>query len=339
MTKTGTDISLAQQFLRNGELVAIPTETVYGLAANGLSTDAVLKIYEAKNRPAFNPLILHVADIEKAKELVESFPENAMKLAKVFWPGPLTLVLKKKQVVPDLVSAGLDSVGIRVPNHPLTQELLRSLDFPLAAPSANLSGYVSPTTPQHVKQQLGDKVAYILDGGACTVGIESTIVKVTGEEVIVLRLGGIELEKIEALLGTSGRLRQHMKSTDASGRLRSKGILAPGMTDAHYAPDKKIILGNIAENLLIYSDKKIGILAFSQSYQSDGASGRLRQQGCWQVVEYILSPTGNLHDAARNLFSYLRKLDESDAEIILAEPAPDEGLGRAINDRLRRASH
>lgn len=337
MTTTGTDISRARQHLLQGELVAIPTETVYGLAANGLNADAVLKIYEAKGRPSFNPLILHVADIDKAKELVESFPENALKLAKAFWPGPLTLVLKKKKMVPDIVSAGLDSVGIRIPDHPLTLKLLRSLDFPLAAPSANPSGYVSPTSPQHVMQQLGDKVAYILDGGNCAVGIESTIVKVTENEVSVLRLGGIELEKIEAALGTSGQLSgasgmPASKHFGSQVRLRSSGkIEAPGMTEAHYAPGKSLILGNIAENLLKYSDKKIGILSFKQSH---GASIRLHRP----VVEYILSPTGNLHEAARNLFSYLRELDESNIEIILAEPVPDEGLGMAINDRLRRAT-
>src|SRR5688572_19362754 len=236
MIKTGTDISLARQLLLNNELVAIPTETVYGLAANGLNADAVLKIYETKNRPSFNPLILHVADIEHAKALVEEFPPLAIKLAAKFWPGPLTLVLKKKSNVPDIVSAGLDSIGIRVPDHPLTLELLKSLDFPLAAPSANPSGYVSPTTPQHVQQQLGDKIKYILDGGSCIVGIESTILKVIDNEVTVLRLGGIELEKITAAIGTSGRLRQASEKNS---------IEAPGMTDSHYAPRKKVLLGSI----------------------------------------------------------------------------------------------
>lgn len=326
MTKIGTDISLARKLLMGGELVAIPTETVYGLAANGLDADAVLKIYEAKNRPSFNPLILHVANLDRAKEVADSFPEPALLLAKTFWPGPLTLVLKKKQIVSDIVSAGLDSVGIRVPNHPLTLELLRNLDFPLAAPSANPSGYVSPTTPLHVMQQLGDKVAYILDGGNCTVGIESTIVKVTDDEVTVLRLGGIELEKIEAALGTS-------TIPDASVRLRFSGkIEAPGMTDAHYAPGKKLLLGDIEVTLKKYSKEKIGILSFS----NNGARNRLRQPQ--HIVEFVLSPSGDLHEAARNLFSYLRKLDESDVDVILAELAPDEGLGRAINDRLKRAA-
>ena len=315
MTRIGTDILLARKYLLEGQLVAIPTETVYGLAANGFNPDAVLKIYEAKNRPSFNPLILHIANIQKAKELVESFPQKAELLAKAFWPGPLTLVLKKKQAVPDIVSAGLDSVGIRVPQHPLTLELLESLDFPLAAPSANPSGYVSPTAPHHVMQQLGDKVAYILDGGNCAVGIESTIVKVSGDEVSVLRLGGIELEKIEAVL-------------DKKLQAKTSGkIEAPGMIETHYAPGKKLLLGNIKENLVKYSGKKIGVLSFTEIF--DRAN---------PVTQFVLSPSGDLHEAARNLFSYLRKLDESDAEVILAEPVPDEGLGKAINDRLKRAS-
>lgn len=317
MTKIGIDISFAKQLLQNNELVAIPTETVYGLAANGLNADAVLKIYETKNRPAFNPLILHVADIEHAKLLVESLSPVALKLAEHFWPGPLTLVLKKQPHVPDIVSAGLDSIGIRIPNHPLSLELLKQLDFPLAAPSANPSGYVSPTTPQHVEQQLGDKVQYILDGGACTVGIESTILKVTGDEVTLLRLGGIESEKIESVIGTSGRLR----------RVTHQGnIEAPGMMSSHYAPGKKLLLGNIAENFVKHSDKRLGVLSFKKAINYPN------------VTELILSPSGDLHEAARNLFSYLRKLDAADIEIILAEPAPDEGLGKAINDRLQRAA-
>lgn len=317
MTKIGTDISFAKQLLQNNELVAIPTETVYGLAANGLNADAVLKIYETKNRPAFNPLILHVAGIEHARKLVESFSPVALKLAEHFWPGPLTLVLKKQAHVPDIVSAGLDSIGIRIPNHPLSLELLKQLDFPLAAPSANPSGYVSPTTPQHVQQQLGEKVQYILDGGACTVGIESTILKVTGDEVTLLRLGGIESEKIEKVIGTSGRLR----------RLTHQGnIEAPGMMSSHYAPGKKLLLGDIEENLVKHSGKRLGILSFKKAFKYPSAT------------ELILSPSGDLHEAARNLFSYLRKLDAADIEIILAEPAPDEGLGKAINDRLQRAA-
>ncbi len=320
----GKDISRAVELLNNGQLVAIPTETVYGLAANGMNADAVLKIYEAKNRPSFNPLIMHVPDIHHAKELVEDFPKGACLLAEQFWPGPLTLVLKKKKMVPDLVTAGLDTVGVRVPAHPLALELLNALDFPLAAPSANPSGYVSPTTPRHVEQQLGDRVAYILDGGRCSVGIESTIVKAAGDELIVLRLGGIELERIHAVTGISGHLRQHTRESLPE---------SPGMMASHYAPQKKFVLGNIADNMMKYPKEKIGILSFQKTRH-----GRAHAPNASPAKELILSPSGDLHEAARNLFSYLRDLDESDSEVILAEPVPDEGLGRAINDRLRRAA-
>ncbi len=319
MDKIGKDILFARRLILNNELVAIPTETVYGLAANGLNPDAVLKIYEAKNRPSFNPLILHVASIERAKTLVKDFPEKALLLAEKFWPGPLTIVLKKKNIVPDIVTAGLDTMGIRVPNHPLTLELLKSLDFPLAAPSANPSGYVSPTSPHYVMQQLGDAVAYILDGGICEIGIESTIVKMVDDEVAILRLGGIELEKIEALIG---KVRYPQN--------KDERIESPGMMASHYAPQKKLVLGNMEENLQKFPGKKIGVIAFKQI----GTSTGLRQN----TNKFILSASGDLHEAARNLFSHLRKLDESDVEIILAELVPDEGLGRAINDRLRRAA-
>jgi len=344
MEKIGKDLEYARKLLIKGALVAIPTETVYGLAANGLNADAVLRIYEVKNRPSFNPLILHTASIEKAKGFVDEFPEMAQHLAAQFWPGPLTLVLKKKNIVPDLATAGLDTVGIRVPRHPLTLRLLDSLDFPLAAPSANPSGYVSPTTPQHVAAQLGNKCDYILDGGKCEVGIESTIVKVTDNEVIVLRLGGIEPEKIKAALsdftGASIRL-QH--TPEQGSRPES-----PGMMTVHYAPRKKILLGDIEKNIMKCSGKKIGMLFFKkEGHPLALVPGEDRHKqmlapgvpGSAVVkCKLILSPSGNLHEAARNLFSYLRQLDESDIELILAEPAPEEGLGRAINDRLRRAS-
>jgi len=320
----GKDITRAIELLNNKELVAIPTETVYGLAANGLDADAVLKIYEAKNRPSFNPLILHVADMQHAQKLVADFPERARLLAEKFWPGPLTIVLKKRDIIPDLVTAGLDAVGVRVPAHSLTLKLLKYLNFPLAAPSANPSGYVSPTTPQHVEQQLGDKVAYILDGGKCSVGIESTIVKVINDELIVLRLGGIEMERIEAAIGTKRLPQQNEESLK---------VESPGMMASHYAPRKKFVLGNIDDNLIKYSTEKIGILFFQKTRHE-----RPDVPGVKPVKEAVLSPEGDLHEAARNLFSYLRELDESDSDVILAEPVPDEGLGRAINDRLRRAA-
>lgn len=313
--KTGQDITLARQLLEQGKLVAIPTETVYGLAANGLNPDAVLKIYQAKKRPSFNPLILHVARMEEAKKLVRQFPDRAERLAKKFWPGPLTLVLPKSNIVPDIVTAGNDTVAIRVPDHPLTLELLKQLDFPLAAPSANPSGYVSPTTAQHVEQQLGDEVSYILDGGACTVGVESTIVKIAPDEAIVLRTGGLPVEEIESVIG---KVRIATATDD---------VEAPGMLLSHYAPRAQVIIGNIEENLQHYAEKKVGVLSFKHPCNSP-----------IPVISLTLSPSGTTEEAARNIFSYLRKMDEYHLDVILAELLPEEGLGRAVNDRLRRAA-
>lgn len=316
MVKTGKDIAIARKHLEAGELVAIPTETVYGLAANGRDANAVLKIFEAKNRPSFNPLILHVDSLEKAKELTASFPPKAQQLAEAFWPGALTLILPRATTVPDIVTAGLDTVGVRIPNHPLTLSLLSELDFPLAAPSANPSGYVSPTSPNHVQEQLGDQIAYILDGGDCQVGIESTIVKVDGEIVRVLRLGGLALEEIERVVGPVEVATTNTTKPES-----------PGMLLSHYAPAKPLILGNLTANIDSYSNQKVGVLSFSVRYPEVP-----------DELQLILSPNKDLHEAARNIFGYLRQLDAMDVEVILAELLPEEGLGRAINDRLKRAA-
>jgi L-threonylcarbamoyladenylate synthase len=201
MAEIGTDLSKARKLLLNGELVSIPTETVYGLAANALNADAVARIFTVKDRPSFDPLIVHVPDLEMVDLYVEAIPVKARKLARLFWPGPLTLVLPKKPIIPDLVTSGMDTVGIRCPDHALTRDLLRSLSFPLAAPSANPFGYVSPTKPEHVEEQLGEKIHYILDGGECTIGIESTIIGFDNEMPVVYRLGGLSLEKIQSVVG------------------------------------------------------------------------------------------------------------------------------------------
>ncbi len=317
MTRIGTDLQYAKELLQKNELVAIPTETVYGLAANGLNADAVLKIYEAKNRPSFNPLILHTDSIANAKKLVSYFSPLATRLAESFMPGPLTLVLPKAAIVPDIVTAGLDTVGIRIPRHPLTLQLLSMLDFPLAAPSANPSGYVSATTPAHVAAQLGNQLTYILDGGICEIGIESTIVKVEDDSLTILRQGGIAMETIAQVAGKNIRLHQ-----PASGAKPE----SPGMLLTHYAPKTPMVVGSIAENAKKYVGKKTGVLWF----QTPNVKVEAER-------EMVLSPSGNLHEAARNLFSYLRLMDAAELEIILAEPAPDTGLGVAINDRLCRA--
>lgn len=308
-----TDLDRAARLLREGEVVAIPTETVYGLAANALNADAVLKIFEVKNRPHFDPLIVHVASIEDAKKITTDFNEKAQLLATKFWPGPLTLVLKKKNNIPDLVTSGLDSVGIRMPEHATTLALLRSLDFPLAAPSANPFGYISPTSAQHVADQLGDKIPFILEGGACRVGIESTIIDLTTDTPVILRMGGISAEDIKACIGP---VRVNTSS--------SSSPQAPGMLISHYAPRKKFVVGDLDNLIEIHRNKKIAVLSFKRTYPAQ--------------TNRVLSPTGDLHEAANNLFAYMRELDTMDLEVIIAEFVPEVGIGLAINDKLRRAS-
>ena len=313
--ESGTDVLLATALLRAGKLVAIPTETVYGLAGNALDEPTVLRIYEAKNRPSFNPLILHTHSLDGARQFVLEFPPRAVELARRFWPGPLTLVLKKHPRVPDLLTAGLDTVAVRVPRHPLTLQLLQRLSFPLAAPSANPFGYISPTTPAHVHEQLGDRIAYILDGGACDVGLESTIVGFDGDHPLVYRLGGLGLEEIEEVVGG-------VEIRTADGK-----ALAPGMLHSHYAPRTPLILGAIPEMLEQWGPEQSAVLSFSTSYTGI-APGRM----------VVLSKKGDLREAASRLFSGLRQLDQLNLQRILAECVPDTGLGRAINDRLKRAA-
>lgn len=317
MAIIGTDIQEAARILQSGELVAIPTETVYGLAANAYSEEAVVKIFEAKNRPAFDPLIVHTHSVAAFSQIAANIPDMAYQLAEAFMPGPLTLILPKAQQVPLLVTSGNDSVGIRIPNHPLTLQLLRQLDFPLAAPSANPFGYVSPTTAQHVEHQLGQRIPYILDGGACAVGIESTIISLAGGQVQVLRLGGLALEEIEQVLG---RPVDQVQTSSSNPQ-------APGMLISHYAPRKKVVLGELSGLLKQFAGRSVGVLAFSKSFA-----------GVPAAQQVVLSPAGDVREAARKLFSALRTLDELDIDFILAEYVPEEGLGRAVNDRLRRAS-
>ena len=244
------NLSNAIKLLNEGNLIAIPTETVYGLAANAFDPVAVSKIFEVKNRPKFDPLIVHSYSIEKIKEFVISFPEKSLLLAETFWPGPLTLILKKKNIIPDIVTSGLDSVAVRIPNHPLTLKLLSMLDFPLAAPSANPFGYVSPTEPKHVKAQLGEKIPLILDGGICKVGIESTIVGYEGDEPVIYRLGGLSVEDIEEVVG---RVKIQLHS--------SSNPLAPGQLEKHYSPNKSILLD--FEETKKFKNSEIGAIVFS----------------------------------------------------------------------------
>jgi len=313
MADTGKDIKKAKQLLEAGQVIAIPTETVYGLAGNALDAHAVAEIFRVKNRPSFDPLIVHVPSFHVVDRYTEEVPSAALQLADAFWPGPLTLLLRRKPIIPDLVTAGLPTVGLRCPDHPLTRELLASLDFPLAAPSANPFGYISPTRPEHVAQQLGDKIPYILDGGPCSVGIESTIIGFVNGQATVMRAGGLKIEDIEAVIG-----RVDVRDVSTSNPQ------APGQLQSHYAPRKTLIVGEITRLMKEHASRTIGTLTFSRATDAP--------------IGVVLSPEGNLEEAARNLFAALRTLDSSEAEILLAEFVPDTGLGRAINDRLRRAS-
>jgi L-threonylcarbamoyladenylate synthase len=312
----GNKIDTAKEFLIKQQLVAIPTETVYGLAANALDGIAVAKIFEAKERPTFDPLIVHVSELNEIFKYVTNVHPVLLKLAKHFWPGPLTLLLPRKSNIPDLVTSGLDRVGMRVPNHPLTLELLRNLEFPLAAPSANPFGYISPTKAVHVQNQLGDKISYILDGGDCSIGLESTIIGEEDGEVIIYRLGGLSLDQIESV---AGRVKVQLN--------QSSNPKAPGQLKSHYAPKKPVFIGNINELINRYRKRRLGIIHFGKTHFSADNS-----------VVKNLSETSSFKEAANRLFSFLRELDDSDVELIICEMLPEEGLGLAINDRLRRAA-
>lgn len=296
--------------LRDGALVAFPTETVYGLGADATNGEAVAAIFEAKDRPRFNPLIVHVSGLEAARALAD-FSGRAMELAAAFWPGALTLVLRKLPGcrIADLATAGLDTVALRVPAHPVAQALLEAAEVPIAAPSANRSGRVSPTSAAHVEADLGDRPAFILDSGSCAFGLESTVVDATPQNPRLLRPGAIPRAEIEAVLGFP------LAHADPQ-----KGIASPGQIASHYAPR--------AELRLNASEVRDGesLLAF-------GDNVPVHNGACVN-----LSPKGNLREAAARLFAALRELDASGARMIAVMPVPAEGLGEAINDRLKRAA-
>ena len=314
--KAGTAAAdTAADYLRGGGLVAFPTETVYGLGADATNGTAVARIYAAKGRPSFNPLIAHVADLITARDLA-IFNADALKLAEAFWPGPLTLVLPRREDcrVSDLATAGLETIALRVPDHPAAAEILRAFGGPVVAPSANLSGHISPTTAQHVAADLTGRIEMIVDGGATRVGVESTIVACT-DRPILLRPGGIPRQAIEDKLG-------HAIDTAQGESSGEDAPLAPGMLASHYAPKAQVRLN--ATSLRPGE----ALLAFGEAFAgADAATAMLN-----------LSESADLTEAAANLFAHLRRLDASGAAQIAVMPIPASGLGEAINDRLRRAA-
>lgn len=309
MNNKGHDIALATSILKGGRTVGIPTETVYGLAANALDESAVLSVFEIKKRPSFDPLIVHIGDTSVLNTIVKEVTPMHEVLMKAFWPGPLTLIFEKQAIIPDIVTSGLNTVGIRMPNHPVTLELLKTSGLCLAAPSANPFGYISPTSADHVLQQLGEHVEYVLDGGPSEIGLESTIVRCDTDQITVLRLGGLGIEAISAL-GYPVYVIEHSSSTPE----------APGMLTSHYAPRKKAYFYSADFSI----DERTAILFFSKKSE--------------RSIDRTLSESGDLREAAHYLFKYLRELDELDVDQILVEKAPPIGLGLAINDRLKRAT-
>ena len=300
--------------IQKGGVVAFPTETVYGLGADAFNPQAVALIFELKNRPYFDPIIVHIAQPSELERLCLHLEARAWKLIERFWPGPLTLVLPKRPEVPDIVTAGLPTVAVRLPSHPVALSLIQEAGTPIAAPSANPFGYLSPTTAEHVKKQLGDKIEIILDGGKCPVGVESTVIALSTEEPLLLRPGGTRLEEIEDIIG------KVRVAVPEARRPRS-----PGQFPHHYSPRTPLRL--LTDNEVSFPEgKRLGLLAF-----------RSPQEGPFVAVE-ILSPSGDLREAAANLFAALHRLDSAGLDLILAEPVPEEGLGRAIMDRLRRAA-
>ena len=311
-------IRLAAEIIRAGGLVAFPTETVYGLGCDALNPDAAAKVFEAKQRPRFDPLIVHLADRPMLEAVVRSVPPTAYRLMDRFWPGPLTLILPKRPDVPDLVTAGLPTVAVRMPNHPVAQALIREAQTPIAAPSANPFGYVSPTTAQHVYDGLGDTVDLILDGGPCSVGVESTIVSLAGTIPQLLRPGSLSLEEIQAVIGPVERA----QPADETGH-------APGQSARHYATRTPVtILPAAGAWPAPQSSERVGLLAMSTPRHSTSR---------FHAIE-VLSPSGDLREAARHLFAALRRMDELSLDRLYAEPCEEVGLGLAIMDRLRRCA-
>jgi L-threonylcarbamoyladenylate synthase len=316
LAEVGKDIAFAKKLLNGNQIIGFPTETVYGLAGNGLRAEVVAEIFAIKKRPFFDPLILHIGDFSQLSMVGATIPKALRQLALAFWPGPLTVLLPKADRIPEIVTSGLPRVGVRMPNHALSLELLKSIPFPLAAPSANPFGYISPTKPEHVFRQLGGEIPYILDGGTCRIGIESTIVGMEQEDLVIYRLGGLSVEDIKTVF-----------FGDIIIKTSTAHPESPGMTLSHYAPTKKLFLGDKKDLLSTRETSGAGILCFREK---------------WKEVEenrqWVLSETADMKEAGHRLFSFLREMDDADISHILAEKLPEIGLGVAINDRLFRAS-
>ncbi len=306
-------VRLAGQLLREGGTVVFPTETVYGIGAHALDADAVARVFEIKRRPRFNPLIVHLPSFEMLETVARDIPSQARLLAGAFWPGPLTLVLPKHPDIPDIVSAGLPTVGVRMPNHPIAQALLREAGVPVAAPSANRFTSLSPTQVEHAQAQLGEEVDLYLDGGPCEVGVESTIVGWIDGKATLLRRGGLEVEAIEALIGPLAPLPVMARP------------LAPGNLEKHYSPKTPLLFSD--KPVVFEKRRRVGLLTL--------APGLEAEDGFVEIA--YLSPQKDLRQAAHQLFALLKKLESKQLDLIVARSVPNHGLGAAINDRLRRA--
>jgi L-threonylcarbamoyladenylate synthase len=308
---------LAKSILEMEGVIGFPTETVYGLAGNAFSEKAIFSIFDLKKRPLNNPLIVHIGSIHQLEGIVREIPLKAIKLINHFWPGPLTLLLKKSAKISDLVTAGQDTVAVRMPNHPLAIDLLNSIDFPLVAPSANPYQSISPTAPEHVESYFGNDIPLILDGGPCNKGLESTIVGFEGDQVIVYRLGALTLEDLESCIGTV------QEKTNNHEQVKS-----PGMAKKHYSPKTPLLCSSfIHVDVQKYVSQKIAVVCFDDLYDLE-SNDRLKS----------FSFHGDLQNASTNLYGLLHDLDSQKFDLILVEKFPDLGLGKTLNDRLERAS-
>lgn len=309
-----TSVSEAARLLKEGEVVAIPTETVYGLAGNAFEPKALAKIFAAKERPTFDPLIVHIADIAQLSEIAKDIPDSAYRLAEAYWPGPMTIILPKKDCIPDLCTSALSSVAVRFPSHPIAQAIIKESGLPLAAPSANLFKHVSPTTAEHVAAQLADRIAGIVDGGPCSVGVESSIISLVGEPT-VMRPGAITPEMFKAILGEV----KIKESTSKPGQ----PMLAPGQCDTHYRPQVPLYYGEIPAGYTL-PEHTVRIAFGSQAGPIPATVN--------------LSATGDMVEATSKLYAFMHDLDKSEYDLILVDPIPNTGVGMALNDRLKRAS-